>query len=337
MKSITNLLLLAILLVTIGCRPQQTQFDYDDITTYATIEGQLQYNGGQSEINGVLTSNLQSVAAQEVLFMVPLSVYSAQATEGYKTFKATTNSQGRYSIKLPLPTSKNSIDIQVIANEIRADYSQCDEVFNINPSFNTEVYKFIEHKAVAYTAPMATMSVKANIKYNHDILYIANMVNETTKVPTIFCRTVTLQAEIEKSTESLDNPKIPTQVIYGYDNIAGLPIIITAQYPDDSKRSFAATTQIRAGKSVFKVEIPVGIAATDIALTITPSYFKTDEYIQYNPITFAPTLMAGRYTGVFESNNKSWILPITIPAMHTNTIHIGNYKMNFIPLGNPLP
>jgi len=102
--------LVALLLIGIsGCKKvEQTELNIDSCQYKATIQGIVLYPAG------ITLNNQESVPASDVnVFVdVPYSYYSATAS-GIKRFETTTDSQGKFSIDIPVTVNSAQITIRV--------------------------------------------------------------------------------------------------------------------------------------------------------------------------------------------------------------------------------
>lgn len=92
---------MACALVFVGCE-KQSELNFNEIKGSAKVEGTVFYNEGDKLDDGVIISNnLVPASGQVVVVRVPYADYSAGAT-GDKTFEATVDAQGNYSIDIPV-------------------------------------------------------------------------------------------------------------------------------------------------------------------------------------------------------------------------------------------
>ncbi len=113
-------------LVLVGCQHEQSQLNLADISTSATIQGTLLYDGGYvAEGSALTTANLPAEGV-EVVAEVPYSAYDTQAT-GTKQFVTKTDADGKFSFKIPV--GQRAITIAIYAREFTAEYNKLKDAY----------------------------------------------------------------------------------------------------------------------------------------------------------------------------------------------------------------
>lgn len=91
-------------LILASCSKEQSSYSIDDISGRATITGHLTYTEGQSFEGNRFTELIKDAAERTVMVEVNNSDLAPEGTAaGVTTFKTVTDSEGRFSIRIPVP------------------------------------------------------------------------------------------------------------------------------------------------------------------------------------------------------------------------------------------
>lgn len=109
MKKIFALLSAPLMLAALltSCKPEQSELNLEALPGTATITGKVEYNPGVTEIEGVLVKDFKKPAVDRTVevkvFTDAYTNPAAGNTSGnYRTFRATTDEKGRYSVTVPV-------------------------------------------------------------------------------------------------------------------------------------------------------------------------------------------------------------------------------------------
>jgi hypothetical protein len=149
-----------------GCKKvEQTELNIEDSQYFATIQGTLLYPAGvtQTDFGGTAAEN------QTVYVDIPYSYYSS-TTPGTKRFTGTTDSQGKFSIKIPVKTTPVIIKVGVASFE--GKHYIFDQFIQEG---NTYIPKFVQ-KEVIYEIKRKNLTVSASDVKNENIVLVYNLI-----------------------------------------------------------------------------------------------------------------------------------------------------------------
>ncbi|MDE7149666.1 MAG: hypothetical protein K2O01_04580 [Bacteroidales bacterium] len=145
MKKVFALLTAPLMLAGLltSCKPEQSELNLETLPGSATVTGKVEYNPGVTNIDGVLVRDFKKPAAGRT---VEVKVFTASYTNpyeedfsgNYRTFRATTDEKGRYSVSLPV--GHQAITAHVTALPFIDEVNVLDHDKNIIPVENA-VYK----------------------------------------------------------------------------------------------------------------------------------------------------------------------------------------------------
>lgn len=145
MKKIFALLSAPLMLAALltSCKPEQSELNLEALPGTATITGKVEYNPGVTNVDGVLVKDFKKPAeGRTVEVKVFTESYTNPADENtsgnYRTFRATTDAKGRYSVSIPV--GYQAIDAYVTALPFIDEVNVLDHDRNIVPVENA-VYK----------------------------------------------------------------------------------------------------------------------------------------------------------------------------------------------------
>lgn len=90
-----------------SCKPEQSELNLETLPGTATVTGKVEYTPGAKEINGAIVQNhKEPVVDHTVEIKVLTEAYTNSGEEissdNYRTFRATTDEKGRYTISVPV-------------------------------------------------------------------------------------------------------------------------------------------------------------------------------------------------------------------------------------------
>lgn len=145
MKKIFALLSAPLMLAALltSCKPEQSELNLEALPGSATIIGKVEYNPGVTNVNGVLVKDFKKPAegrtVEVKVFTDDYTNPAAGNTSGnYRTFRATTDEKGRYSVTVPV--GYQAITAYVTALPFIDEVNVLDHDRNIIPVENA-VYK----------------------------------------------------------------------------------------------------------------------------------------------------------------------------------------------------
>lgn len=133
-----------------GCKPEQSELDFNSLTEKAIVSGQIVYDAGvdTTSTDGYQVNHIKPVAQQPVYVEIPYSAFKTGA-QGYKRFETQTDSKGRYSIEVP--TKPAGIDqVQIRMQEFTAYKAEYLKMENGKPVFETHLYSY-SYEPAAFT------------------------------------------------------------------------------------------------------------------------------------------------------------------------------------------
>lgn len=145
MKKVFALLTAPLMLAGLltSCKPEQSELNLEALPGSAIITGKVEYNPGVTEIEGVLVKDFKKPAVgRTVEVKVFTEAYTNASDENlsgnYRTFRATTDEKGRYSVSVPV--GYQAINAYVTALSFIDTYNDLDHDRNIIPVENA-IYK----------------------------------------------------------------------------------------------------------------------------------------------------------------------------------------------------
>ncbi|MCM1531072.1 MAG: hypothetical protein NC048_05535 [Bacteroides sp.] len=195
MKKIFSLWVAPVLMAGLlfSCKPEQSELSIDSLPGTATVIGKVEYNPGVSQENGaVIYDKKLPAAGRTVLVKVNMSEFtnsSSEENESFRTFQATTDAQGRYSVQVPVgfqPVSARVTAVSFIGNKTAED-AEGNIITIENAVFNVVDYERVtlEDQCIA----------EANLL----------MVSETEQDDVVYNQKVNLKGSVFAAKEVRDN------------------------------------------------------------------------------------------------------------------------------------
>lgn len=145
MKKVFALLTAPLMLAGLlsSCKPEQSELNLEALPGSATITGKVEYNPGVTEIEGVLVKDFKKPAVGrtvevKVFTEAYINASDENLSDHYRTFRATTDENGRYSVSVPV--GYQAINAYVTALPFIDTYNDLDHDRNIIPVENA-IYK----------------------------------------------------------------------------------------------------------------------------------------------------------------------------------------------------
>jgi hypothetical protein len=238
----------------------------DDITTFVTIRGQINYDAGQTFTNGQFVQLIQAPpAGTTVTVAVPNAALSPNNIgSGVRVFTFETTANGAYEAKIPLLHPTNGITISV--DPISGTYSEfltMDE--EGRPVFKrTPVLFTINSESAGSVSPRNTV-VK-------NILYTENVLNNDGSIGLVFNSRFTLQGRAGRAEarDTIHNTVTANQNAI-YRLRGDLRVLVTVHYFDGygdwvGQRTFGARTE---SNGVYTLSIPALERGWEVAVQVT--------------------------------------------------------------------
>lgn len=101
--------------LVVSCnKEEQSEVNLDNLQGMASVTGKVMYNQGAANQNGAIISDYMVPAAgQTIIVRVPNSDY-VSGSAGYQTYSDTTDSEGRYTVQVPVGTNTVTATVSVI-------------------------------------------------------------------------------------------------------------------------------------------------------------------------------------------------------------------------------
>jgi len=237
---------------------EQSSLDFGAIKGTATLQGQVTYTTTEYDKSGnvVNTAKIENAAGATVLVTVDNSEY-ANAAQGQKTYEATTNQDGKYTVEIPVGVK--SISAKVEVKNYVGSYSQWT-----NNSLSTS--------EVEYYAYSTTVSLIDGQISNADLTL--SQKNAATATATIQGQVTYTTTEYDKSTNVLNSSK--------KENAAGATVLVTTAY---SNESYEATTD---QEGMYTIKVPAGTYYVSIKKYVgSYSEWNNNSILTYNEVEFA--------------------------------------------------
>lgn len=281
-------IMLAVATLT-SCTKEQSELSIDDIKGRATIMGSLCYSEGQAFNNNQFEELLQPAAGVTVAIKIANSSLDPNGNaQGMTTYETTTDSEGKYSIQIPVV---DNTQITIQPTSFIGQRTLVTDWNNNAPVFETEEVIF------NITGMQETVSPG-------DIIAKDNMYSFTPRdFVEPFGEVETLNGKIGIGKLYQDN----TQRYW--DVQSGINVIVTVTYNyteegSDMVRTFGATTN---ALGEFSVNIPVKEKGETLKrLTIVPVSFYYSGFVHYTGVAKWEELdgvyeLGGTYSGVYTN------------------------------------
>lgn len=157
-------LFVALSLLLVGCKPEQSEMTLDQLTTKAVVAGTIVYDAGVdiNSDNQYQVNQIVPAAERTIYVEIPYSQYGNATNQSNKIFETTTDSVGAYSIEIP--TTPKGLDVNSVTvrmKEFTTLRSEFKKMENGAPVFETQMYRY------SYTQPVP-VSLKPGTSYNFD-------------------------------------------------------------------------------------------------------------------------------------------------------------------------
>ena len=163
MKNLINVAIIAIIATCFAsCEKEQSSFEVADIKTTANIRGTILHNLGQDYNNGKYIENIVPAANKKVYVEINNSELAPNNPNGVTVFETTTNTNGEYSINIPVVYGGTEVTIK--AEQFIGAYKEVVDVNNNIPIYEESEGVYSIKKNIITLYPQ-------DIKFN-DAVYV---------------------------------------------------------------------------------------------------------------------------------------------------------------------
>lgn len=191
MKKCVSMLTASLLLggLLFSCKPEQSELNVDALPGTATVTGKVEYNPGVTKVGDAYITDYKAPAAGRT---VCVKVYTSEftgaedETGNYRSFRATTDEKGRYSVSVPV--GYNPIEAEVTALPFIAEKTVQDSEDKLITLENA-VYKtagktvMLEDQSIADIDLLMTSAKQMDVEYDQKVSLNGTVLAATLKRP----------------------------------------------------------------------------------------------------------------------------------------------------------
>lgn len=298
-------------LVLASCSKEQSSYSIDDISGRATITGHLTYTEGQSFEGNRFTELIKDAAERTVMVEVNNSDLDPEGTAaGVTTFKTVTDSEGRFSIRIPVPPQ--GVQYTVRAEDFAGQVSLLETVENNVPRFASAEGI---HKVAVATGSILPSQIAC-----YDKRYVFNQREEDTD----FSQYAPLEITVGTGRYGRYDGQ---NTGYYFAAQQGINAVVSVKYGNELKRSYGATTDSNG-------KVTVMMPVEELPCTLSEITVQTLPFAENNFVDATGKVYQGMFT---QFENGQYDTPLELGTMSWGISGMANKartKMIFRGTGN---